>query len=424
MSSHASPRVDTLASSSSRVSCGAGRSRTQLFAGGRSLSSRTAGQLVLGQTRLKQTPEASFSPRPDGSRLTKLGTSSPISKQTHKFQSSSATAANAAARLEACYGAGGKIIKTAEKHTSLRCEARTNPAASMASNGCLVDGPGCGNNTCSSSSSCGALLRFASSTGNSSEGGGGDGTHSVLAAALMGSVGLNSLRDQPALSRLAPLAESPSAMDTEALHAKQSVQMDIQGGTVKGAQTSTCEFLAEELSSLNAARAAERAAAGASDGASKAGLTCEMLEAAICSFSSRPMSPCKDDPSISRASLKQLSAATCIQSAARRWLTRADSSGPSKVNSTGSPVEQEVQRLTQVVESYAREVLPQLMVERAVLNCELAKVRDDAVKAAEASERDKEVLRVRVAEAEAESLYLMSQLASARLATLRSHGGG
>merc|ERR1719454_358154 len=92
--------------------------------------------------------------------------------------------------------------------------------------------------------------------------------------------------------------------------------------------------------------------------------------------------------------------------------------------STRATAEQEVERLTEVIKSYERQVLPQLMVERAVLNCELAKIRTEAREAAEASERDKEALRGRVAEVEAESDDLRSQLASARLSTIRRRGGG
>jgi hypothetical protein len=64
------------------------------------------------------------------------------------------------------------------------------------------------------------------------------------------------------------------------------------------------------------------------------------------------------------------------------------------------------------------------MVERAVLNCELTKIRTEAIKAAEASERDKEALRDRVLEAEAEKEALRSELASARLTTVSRRGGG
>lgn len=192
-----------------------------------------------------------------------------------------------------------------------------------------------------------------------------------------------------------------------------------------GSHLSTCEFLAEELSALHAARCAESAAAGVIDGSSVAGLTCEMLEAEIRILTSQPPTPSyrhDDALRVAAASPRQHSAATRIQAAMRRWFAHDTPGLGLQTAATATPaVEQEVQRLTNVVDSYEREVLPQLVIERAVLNCELAKVRTDARNAAEASEKVKEALRDRVAEAEAESQLLRTQLASVRLS---SRGGG
>jgi hypothetical protein len=74
-----------------------------------------------------------------------------------------------------------------------------------------------------------------------------------------------------------------------------------------------------------------------------------------------------------------------------------------------------------MVDSYEREVLPHLMIEKAMLNCELAKAREVAV----ASEKDCAALRGRAEQAEAESDVLRSQLDAVISTNMgRSRGGG
>jgi hypothetical protein len=228
-------------------------------------------------------------------------------------------------------------------------------------------------------------------------------------------------------------------LDTQALPATQSVFSDSwreaqklsdaseaaelskhaasQAGEV--AQLSTCEFLEEELSALHAARAAERAAMPAS-----AGLTCEMLQAEIRNLTSQPPSP-PGQLANAEASGGSLSKALQLQ---KNGLT-SDANSATAKQSVAMDVEQlEVQRLTQKLETYEREVVPQLMVKKVVLNCELATVRSAALKAAEESERDKQALRSRVAQAEAETEELRSQLvyarSEARSVALGRRGGG
>lgn len=239
------------------------------------------------------------------------------------------------------------------------------------------------------------------------------GTRSMLEDVLLGGCSaLSSLGSQVA-PRLATLAESPGGqrtndLDTQAMPMTQSVRA-VSQQVIPGVGLSTCEYLEGELSAVRAARAAERAAAGLDDGASTAGFTCELLQAEIRSLTSQPPSPYHSLP----ASPRHHSAAARIQAVARGRITRASRSNVEAA--VAQVAVHEVDRLTQVVESYEHKILPQLMVERAVLNVELTKVRTDARMAAEASERDNQALRDQVAEVKAESDLLRSQLASARL---------
>lgn len=271
----------------------------------------------------------------------------------------------------------------------------------------------------------------------------------MLEAALLGSCSAGNTGLQLPTARLYPLTESPDgqkgdvdvvtmlsrtpaafASDTHALPTTQAVGTSSRQEMGKAAGLSTCQFLEEELCALHAAQSAERAAAGAVCGASVAGLTCEVLEAEIRSLCSHPPTPTRPADVSGAAtgctpSRRKHSAATRIQALARGQLARAAAGRRADTGaSSQKATKHEVKRLTQVLTTYEREVLPQLMVERVVLNCELFKIRSEALKAAEASERDKEALRDRVAEAEAESQTLRSQLASVRLTSVGRRGGG
>lgn len=285
-----------------------------------------------------------------------------------------------------------------------------------------------GKRSCTSSSSKDSgstRLQFAPLAGTASEGG---GTHSILEAALLGGGSGISTEEPSAAARLATLAESPSGLcanvlETQALPATLSVRADWTDSQRIFSQSlglSTKEFLEEELSALHAARA--RSSTGAIDEASASGGTCELLESEIRTPTSQP-------PSLHRGHLEpsspqRESAARHIQAVVRGRLTRAGGKLCTDVReNVPQAAEQEVERLTQVIKSYECQVLPQLMVERAVLNCELTKTRTEAREAAEASERDKEALLDRVAEFEAETQELRSQLALARIRIGRRGGG-
>lgn len=323
----------------------------------------------------------------------------------------------------------------------------TTPTGSARLPGGLIEQGGCYAQSSSSSSSKGSgftQLRLGPST--ASEAG---GTHSMLEAALLGSCSAGNTGPQLPTARLRPLSESPGvpngdvdavtmlsrtppafASDTQALPATQALGTACRNEMGRAAGLSTCQFLEEELCALHAAQSAERAAAGTVCGASAAGLTCEMLEAEIRSLYSHPPTPSRPSDVSGAAvgstpSPRKHSAATRIQALARGQLARA---AARQTDAEASPqkaaVKQEVKRLTQVLTTYEREVLPQLMVQSLVLKGELSKIRSEALEAAEASERDKEALRDRVAEAEAESQTLRSQLASVRLTSIGRRGGG
>merc|ERR1719409_2010283 len=84
----------------------------------------------------------------------------------------------------------------------------------------------------------------------------------------------------------------------------QSLQLDSQQEVGQHGRLPTCEFLEQELSAVHAARAAERLAKGSADGASAAGLTCELLEAEIRSLTSQPPSPSHRHHGASRAGME------------------------------------------------------------------------------------------------------------------------
>jgi hypothetical protein len=178
----------------------------------------------------------------------------------------------------------------------------------------------------------------------------------------------------------------------------------MEKGLEQGARS--CELLQEELSAIN--QVANRSPSNL-----LAGFTCRMLEAEVCSVASwdevvgrmqsHASSPRKD---------RELHTAGSEHSR-----SESQFNGDFTRCAAKHTAEREVERLSQVIQTYESQVVPHLMVERALLNCELAKARKAAVTSAE----DCQALRGRVLEVEAESSFLRNELDAFRAGR---RGGG
>mmetsp|Transcript_87622 Transcript_87622/g.165183 ORF Transcript_87622/g.165183 Transcript_87622/m.165183 type:complete len:618 (+) Transcript_87622:146-1999(+) len=235
---------------------------------------------------------------------------------------------------------------------------------------------------------------------------------------------------------------------------------------------STCEWLAEELLALQSGLSAPSSASGARrplPGARHVpNSTCELLEEEVRALHSlvekdrasprleplldspgrrkggqepgerfpHPKSdrllalpqPCPVASSPGRSSLAAVGSAAVSSRAASPRTPSPNSPSSRRAAEDASAIhakaalaaEREAKELREVVQGYEQKVLPQLVVQRAVLNCELAAARAGR----KALEADHVALCSRFAEAEVEKGELRTQLASARAAAVRRHGGG
>lgn len=252
------------------------------------------------------------------------------------------------------------------------------------------------------------------------------GTHLVLAAALLSNLdprrpssrnsdregcrqnqdNLNALETQPLPatgSFHSGVFEVPRVSDEW-----DSTSDEMDKCAEHGAGISSCELLQQELSAIN------EVSANKLENDELSGLTCKLLEAEVCSVaswaedvkqiqssdSSDPSNPCSD-----------------MRTPVSEKSHSGSQANGSLTHTSRRAAEQEVERLSQVIQSYESQVLPHLMVERALLNCELAKAREAAVTSFE----DCQALRGRVLEVEAESSVLRIELDALRAGR---HGGG
>lgn len=254
-------------------------------------------------------------------------------------------------------------------------------------------------------------------------------THLFLEAALLSdealirpsphkSEGQGCSDDQARLDALGtlplPSTGSLQSGDFEAPHVSDqwdSASDEMDKCAEQGQGGRSCELLQQELSAINEVSANKN---GGDDDESE--FTCKVLEAEVCSVSSWVDGAGRHQShGSSPRSEKSGGLHTPVSEQLHQGLqTDGDSLHASRA-------EREVQRLSQVLQSYENHVLPHLMVERAMLNCELTTAR----KAAVTSQEDCQALRGRVLEVEAESSVLRTELDALRAATLgRSRGGG